>query len=574
MGKFGLPLVLTFVASLVLFATPALAATFVVDEDGFAVLGNCDALTPTYSSINAAIADASSGDTIVVCPGLYAEMVNINKDNLTLLGAQAGVDARTRPFNPLTESIIDHQCGPVQITADDAVLDGFTVQGSNLDPFIFFACFGAGIWMNPGFGADGGHDILNNIVQDNISGIELDSTCAANPTSVRFNLIQNNSLTGAGSGNAIQTNFVLCNATIDSNKFSGHTNASVLIPAGVGATNLTIANNELVGGSPGARFVMAQVSTGTIVGNVSIGSAALNGTIRLFGGNTNITINGNTLLNGVRGIRVDNPFAIGPNSGVVANQNCIQGNTLAGLQLDPGGHPGVLNAQSNWWGHPSGPMHPTNPTGMGDRVIDSPPTDVVDFTPWLTTPTASPCPALPPPPPSPNGPKDLVAGTGTITGFGDPMVHVNASRNKTTLEARGYFFIKYKSSNFEVSGRVTCLTVTGNKAGVGGVIERVKGTPPAIFGPTAPGNEVLITVLDMGSPGNLDQVNEGQLLGASSVCPETGNTFPIQQGNYVVKDDPPPSMLAILDVMLAEFVTAAECSSSLVCSGTGVFVLP
>jgi len=121
---------------------------------------------------------------------------------------------------------------------------------------------------------------------------------------------------------------------------------------------------------------------------------------------------------------------------------------------------------------------------------------------------------------------------------------------------------------------VTCLTVTGNKAGVGGVIERIKGTPPAIFGPTAPGNDVLITVLDMGSPGTFDQVNEGQLSGARAVCPETGGTLPIQQGNYVVKDDPPPSMLSTLDAMIAEFVTAADCASSLVCSGTGVFVLP
>src|SRR5439155_23389203 len=92
---------------------------------------------PGYATIGAAVAAAVSGDTIMVCPGLYAEQVQVNKNNLTLLGAQAGVDARTRPFvpDPTTQSIIDHPCGPVQFMADDVELNGFTVQGSTLpDP--------------------------------------------------------------------------------------------------------------------------------------------------------------------------------------------------------------------------------------------------------------------------------------------------------------------------------------------------------------------------------------------------------------------------------------------------------
>src|SRR5262249_27729406 len=124
-------------------------------------------------------------------------------------------------------------------------VDGFTIQGStDPDP-----CFLSGIWTNPGFsGTQGGHKILNNIVQNNISGIELDSTCV-NPTLVQFNLIQNNNNPGPGSGNAIQTNFGLCNATIDSNKFSGHTNSSVLVASGGDDQQITVSNNELVGGT-------------------------------------------------------------------------------------------------------------------------------------------------------------------------------------------------------------------------------------------------------------------------------------------------------------------------------------
>src|SRR6185503_12299468 len=108
-----------------------------------------------------------------VADGTYNEQVQIDK-TLTLKGAKAGVDARTRAA--VSESVIDNACGPVQIMADNVVVDGFTVQGSNLDPTAFPACFGAGIWTNPAYsGTQGGHQILNNIIQNNITGIELDN---------------------------------------------------------------------------------------------------------------------------------------------------------------------------------------------------------------------------------------------------------------------------------------------------------------------------------------------------------------------------------------------------------------
>ena len=380
-----------------------------------------------YMTISAAVVAANPGDVIQVCPALYGEQVMITK-TLTLLGAKVGVDARTRPPPlPTVESIIDHPCGPVQIEANNVVLDGFTVQGSILpDP-----CFLAGIWSNPGFtGTQGGHTILNNIVQNNISGIELDSDCTF-PTLVQFNLIQNNDNPGPGSGNAIQTNFGLCKATVDNNKFSGHTNSSVLVV--VPSSNLDVTNNELVGGSGGARIVFASVSTGTISGNVSMSSIAMNGTIRLFGGNSNVTINSNTLLSGVRGIRVDDPFGVGINSGIEGHFNCIQGNTIAGLQVDAGGHSGTLNAENNWWGSSTGPANPNNPGGTGDAVIA--PDNNVDFIPFLPSPPGPPCPA-PPLPPSGKvtggGQIDVTGGVGSF-GFNAKLENGAASGHLSYL---------------------------------------------------------------------------------------------------------------------------------------------
>lgn len=433
-----LAMVLVVVLSLVAIGgqgAVAQAAILVVDQDAMASTTDCDALTPTpYTTITAAEAAAMSGDTIKVCPGLYAEMVSINVDNLTLKGAKAGVDARTRAFVPTDESIIDHPCGPVQIMANNVVLDGFTVQGSTTsDP-----CFLSGIWTNPGFsGTQGGHQILNNIVQNNISGIELDSTCV-NPTLVQFNLIQNNNNPGPGAGNAIQTNFGLCNATIDSNKFSGHTNSSFLVVAA--SSTLDVTNNELVGGTP-ERIVFAFVSTSTISGNVSIGSTS-SATIRLFGGDSNVTVNSNTLLNGVRGIRVDDPFAIGANSNIEGHFNCIQGNSTAGLQVDAGGHSGTLHAENNWWGSSSGPNHPSNPGGMGDAIID--PDSVVDFTPFLV----SPPPALPSCPPAPLKPSLKATGGGQIN----------------VMSGRGSFGFNAKQDGSSGSGHLEYMNhVTGER---------------------------------------------------------------------------------------------------------------
>jgi hypothetical protein len=385
-------------------AAPTLLAQFsqpvdlVVDDDGLASITDCNALTPTFPTINLAIMAASPGQKIGVCPGVYNEMVNINKDNLTLLGAKSGVDARTRAFVLTDESVINNTCGPVQIMADNDVLDGFTVQGSTMsDP-----CFIAGIWSNPGFsGTHGGHTILNNIVQNNISGIELDSDCMF-PTLVQFNLIQNNNNPGPGPGNGIETSFGLCNATIDRNKFSGHANTSMLL--NTAQSNLTISNNELVGGTP-ERIVLANTSMSSITGNVSILSTS-SGTIRLFGGNSNVTINSNTLLRGVRGIWVDNPFSVGINSGIEGHFNCIQGNSMAGLEVDAGGHSGTLNAENNWWGSSTGPTNANNPGGTGDAVID--PDNNVDFIPFLTSPPGPPCPAAP-------VPSGKVTGGGQIT---------------------------------------------------------------------------------------------------------------------------------------------------------------
>lgn len=353
------------------------ASTLIVDDD-------LSCAGATYPTISAAVAAASAGDTIKVCAGTYNESVNVNK-TLTILGAQAGVDARsvTRTGSPTTESVVQDSAGrtPFYITANDVVLDGFTVQGAT-NP----NQFGYGILL--GAGTHGSH-VLNNIIQNNIIGLGLANNSASDQTVIQYNLFRNNNQPGPagghgiyadqfGSGGAIQ------NVLIDSNTFTANTwgigmsNTDTANPY----TGLTIQNNLFDANSRGMYFFATQSSS--IIGNsITNSSAPGHYGIGFFGGDSGFTIKCNTIKNNPgEGIVVEDDLGA-PNSNITANDNIIAGNATAGLEVVPGGYTGTLNAERNWWGSPTGPTTPTNPGGTGDKIID--PANVVDYTPFDTS---------------------------------------------------------------------------------------------------------------------------------------------------------------------------------------------
>ncbi len=123
-------------------------AVWVVDDGGDA---------SDLISINAAVAAASAGDTILVAPGTYAENVVINKSGLSLLSV-GGADVTTIAGNPAGA-----QQGAIQLNAGmsgvriGASEHGFTVMGLNGNG----ASEKAAIYL---VGNQSGHIIEGNIV--------------------------------------------------------------------------------------------------------------------------------------------------------------------------------------------------------------------------------------------------------------------------------------------------------------------------------------------------------------------------------------------------------------------------
>ena len=221
--------------------------TLVVDDDK----QQCP--NAAYTSITAAIAAASPGDTIRVCAGLYRETVVVDKASLSLRGATNG--STTEPClrsddaaNPARDSIIN---GEVRLEANGVSLDGFTVQGAPATPGVALP---AGISTSPEFS---GYAIRRNVVQNNPAGINLNSN-GVDPTLVDHNCVRNNNV-GEGADNTLPVGIfaeqgLLSNARIEANTFTGHDFGSMFLGYGLEAfpvitapdTDLTVTHNVSV----------------------------------------------------------------------------------------------------------------------------------------------------------------------------------------------------------------------------------------------------------------------------------------------------------------------------------------
>jgi hypothetical protein len=332
-----------------------------------------------YASIQDAVDASSTGETILVCAGQYPESVQVSKD-LTLSGAQAGVDARNRS-GAAGESVItadEPNEGGVNLAESGITLDGFVVANA-ADPAI-----GAGIAMSQ---SEGNYLVTNNVVTDNTFGISANNV-AGSPSTISRNSFADNNVPGPAAGNAIYGDSNIDDLTITQNEFSDQVNSAILLTHVDSATpqnaNVSITQNTFSGssGNPARnelRILLLYMQNATISGNTF--NDMNNNAIQLADGNSGVTVSNNTIDDsGFAAVRVTDFGGTGTNSGISVIGNTLTGNDAA-INVAPDGLSGALtasgnrivgnttgilmndtdgtvNAANNWWGCNEGANNP------------------------------------------------------------------------------------------------------------------------------------------------------------------------------------------------------------------------
>jgi hypothetical protein len=332
---------------------------------------------------------APAGGTVTVDAGSYAETVTVNK-SLTIDGAEAGVDARSNVRRAagnetiLTGGTTSAGVGAgFYVDANDVTIDGFTVQGETSQDLML----GAGIVIAPSMS---GTHVVNDIVQNNVSGLFLANDSATDPAVIQHDVFQNNNNAGVNGGRGIYTDQsvsggTLTNVTIDGNTFfnnrggSGTTGleGAVALESGSNAlsqTNITITNNTF--DSDGKAILVFNVTGLLFQGNVvTRGLDWYSGIVRFEGNDHNVTITGNNLFaNTGPAIAIDTKGFPGDDSGFSITGNNIYGNGTTsgshfGVVVNGNVYDGALTLSGNYWGSASGPGG--DGPGTGDTVYDT-----------------------------------------------------------------------------------------------------------------------------------------------------------------------------------------------------------
>ncbi|HET7707077.1 MAG TPA: Ig-like domain repeat protein [Thermoanaerobaculia bacterium] len=342
--------------------------------------GDCTAAP--CATLTYAIGQAVNGDVIDVGPGTFnngGAAVNVNK-SVVIAGEQAGVDARTRAA--ATESILTI---PLSLSADNVVLDGFTITCGTCVPF------GSGVATSS---ANSGHRVVNNIITGNIIGIFFGSS-GATQSVVQFNHIFDNNVPGAASGTGIYSDSGLLNGVIDQNRLTGHTTAQINIIGAATPASVMITNNQFpLDTIDDANAVVLFNNNGTLIErNVVTGGVA--STFFLGGNDANITIRQNTVSGGTSNAVSISDVGFGPNGAATIVGNSFTG-MLRGISVGAGNNGPIevhlnrlenngtdirttavatVNAENNWFGCNAGPAACGAVTVFAGSTID------VD--PWL-----------------------------------------------------------------------------------------------------------------------------------------------------------------------------------------------
>ncbi len=303
--------VLLAVAIFLLTATnsPASAREIIVDDKGS---------NAGFRSIQEAVDSSSSGDIILVYPGLYNESVNVSKDNLSILSeSEEPEDTLVRDFN---------------VSANNIIVKGFTIQENlalqGLKGDLWYAkienCTVKNNILESGIYAD---ECYNSTIGKNVilnSGIFVSGPEADSNLTISDNLIVNGDIgVHHGSYNCVLLNNTLLNGGI-----------------GVGeGPGCKILGNYISNGiDDGYGIVFSESSSSGIENNTIVNCTNGIFLVRLTGPNT---VYNNTLMSNNRGIY------IGDSGGNSLLNNTISKNNIGillnGMTTDQAGANSLVN---------------------------------------------------------------------------------------------------------------------------------------------------------------------------------------------------------------------------------------
>jgi autotransporter-associated beta strand protein/parallel beta-helix repeat protein len=323
----------------------------------------CDA----FATIQAGV-DNVTGSTVLVAPGTYDGLVTISTDNLKLLstGGKAVTILTNSGGAGLGTVVVTGPTTGVQI--GDAG-QGFTIHGTDGVPGIEEAAvyfqfnhndakvignciFAAG---DAGLQTEFGSAITNLMVISNEFGGQ--TFIGPFPNDVGFanqftatNVPRQAVVIGAGTGGGAHAGVTFSCNTVTTTS------------GGLNATNAPQGNT----------LVTIDVKGSTIQNNTFAGvSARFAESLRVRGPDAIIT--GNIFAGGT-------PVGLNLNSGSAATAHVLLNSFVPTFPLAALGNagPATADAQSNWWGHVTGPTIASNPGGSGGIVGGN-----VDYSPWL-----------------------------------------------------------------------------------------------------------------------------------------------------------------------------------------------
>jgi parallel beta-helix repeat protein len=188
-----------------------------------------------YNTIQAALDDADSGNTIEVDDGTYTENVAIIKDHITLKSKNGAEKTTIEAADSNNDTLL--------VKADYAYINGFTIEGAGA---YYFGDRRGGIHFTPGVE---NCTISNNIISNNTQGIFI---FTSHNNIISNNIISNNSIRGVLLEAADYNTF--SNNTIDSNGSGIDVNAYFGLTGTYYSYNNTIINNIISNNGAGIRI--------------------------------------------------------------------------------------------------------------------------------------------------------------------------------------------------------------------------------------------------------------------------------------------------------------------------------